>query len=122
MKLKEDEATWLDSIIITTRKETDKPKEELTEKPEVKEVLVVDTLLAKKEKKTYSTSSKNWKIKTVTRLVKKISQDKQLEEDVLSRLKKRAQQRSMEKQEEKTEDGYFNSYLSCFNCINGANL
>ena len=51
MKLKEDEATWLDSIIITTRKEADKPKEELTEKPEVKEVLVVDTLLAKKEKK-----------------------------------------------------------------------
>ena len=117
--LKEAETMWLENIVVA--KYSDSVRQELIEKPTVRLVSSPDTQSPRKERKTYSNCSENWKIRTVTQLLKRICSDKQLEEDVLSRLQRRAKKRATQK-EDKTDERGFNSYLSCFNCIDGANL
>ena len=84
--LKEAETMWLENIVVA--KYSDKVRQELIEKPTVRLVSSPDTQSPRKERKTYSNCSENWKIRTVTQLLKRICSDKQLEEDVLSQLQR----------------------------------
>ena len=70
----------------------------------------------------YSLAKRSFRFQKLSEEVKRISRDPQLEEVVLERLQKRSIKRSREEEDASPTEDFFDENLSCFNCIDGANM